>query len=327
MQLTDISASVLIPSSATALRALKELLTLPMLAGVPIWPDKFTTERSAEISTQLVISQSVGGKEFVTDNVAPMPRVWNFSGYIKGIPFIELTNWFMPSLLAQKTVIDMAYKSRVAIPFRTTDGEVVAVLIKRLRFVEEPDNMNTVRIEADVQEFNVMTVATSVEISSITQEGISKSLPAAGSTYGLPLAIGGVLVTNTVNVVAQAVEDTVAWLEADGKVNPLNTNMLDRLKSVLVVWFLEPNAGIQYFEFYTVISLGTLYLKFIWDSGSLEWTGSSQLGLDGEVRTFVLRPNIVIYSNTTDYSLQFRSEKDSIGLDDLADMEMDVLLW
>lgn len=190
-------------TGASALRLARNLLTLPALAFIPIHPSDFTTTREAEISTQLLISQEVGGKEYITDNIAPGPRYWKINGYISGIPYAELTNWFMPSLLLQKLVIDTAYKSRKPVIFRTTDGEVVNVLIKQCVFIEEADNMNTVKISALVQEYNFLTVKSSVNTSG-TDEAAGLSTPKSGFISGLALA-GGLAAATLVGVLVKEI--------------------------------------------------------------------------------------------------------------------------
>ena len=176
-------------TGASALRLARNLLTLPALAFVPIHPVSFRTVREAEVSSQLLISQEAGGKEFVTDNTAPGPRFWTIDGYISGIPYVELSCWFMPSLLLQKLVIDTAHKSRKPVIFRTTDGEIVNVLIRKNEFIEEADNMNTVHIQAIVQEINNLTVKSSVDTGS-TDEAAKSSMPSTGTLMGVALAAG-----------------------------------------------------------------------------------------------------------------------------------------
>ena len=172
---------------------LRKLLTLPTLAYVPIHLESFINEKEAEVSTQLLISQAIGGKEFVTDNIAPGPRIWTIKGYLKGIPYIEIFNYFMPSLLAQKIILDFAYNSRKPIPFKTTDGEVLDVLIKKRTYIEEPDNMNSVKIELVLQELNYLSVASSIA-GAVTEQAGKKSLFKTASANGAALSFGVVAV-------------------------------------------------------------------------------------------------------------------------------------
>lgn len=163
-----------------AIVALKQLLSLPLLGYIPIFSDSFIVERSAEISTQMLISNELdGGKQFVTDNIAPMPRVWTVKGYLRGIPYVELSHWFMPSLLVQKLFLETQYLSRRALMFRTVDGELVDVLIKRLSFINSPDNASTVQLEFTVQELNVLTI-----LSSVVGSQMNNSQPVIGSVPG-----------------------------------------------------------------------------------------------------------------------------------------------
>lgn len=206
MRLTGANVPLAQLTSPSALRLLRNLLTLPYLGFVPIHPESFVTKRAAEVSTQLIISQNIGGKEFVTDNIAPGPRIWMLKGYISGIPYIELSNWFMPSLVAQKLVIDAWYTSRKPVPFRTTDGELLTVLIKELSFLEEPDNMNTVKVEATLQEINFLSVGIAA-VANATAAATSKSVPIAGRAIGTGLVLGGAVVTRVVSGSTRVAEE------------------------------------------------------------------------------------------------------------------------
>ena len=307
MKLTGTNVPIAQLTAPSALRLLKTLLTLPYIGFVPIHPDSFITKRSAEVSTQLIVSQGIGGKEFITDNIAPGPRVWTLKGYISGIPYIELSNWFMPSLSAQKLVIDTWYTSRRPVPFRTTDGEIITALIKECSFVEEPDNMNTVRIEATLQEINYLTMISNVV--SGTAKGSLFSNPTVGKAIGLGLVAGGAVVTAGV-IVAQPNP------EEDGT---------ERTHTRQTIELPDLPETTENFSFYATTELGTLNLTFTFVEGA--WQITSKLGEDGELRTYTLLPNIMLNSLAEDYSLYFTSEKESIGFEDLSLVEMELVIW
>lgn len=318
MKLTGTNVPVAQLTAPSALRLLKNLLTLPYIGFVPIHTDSFITKRSAEVSTQLIVSQSIGGKEYITDNIAPGPRVWTLKGYISGIPYVELSNWFMPSLTAQKLVIDTWYTSRKPVPFRTTDGEIISVLIKECSFVEEPDNMNTVRIEATLQEINYLTITSS--ILSGTVKGSLLSNPAVGKAIGLGLQLG----TATISFIAlnsSTQESTVTeeeepiLAEADG----------DRVSQLEVITIPDIPEDTENLAFYTVSSLGTLNLTFTFNEDL--WHITAKMGEDGDLRSYTLIPNIILNPLAEDYSLYFSTDKDYIGLDDLSLAKMELVIW
>lgn len=312
MTLTGTNVPIAQLTAPSALRLLRNLLTLPYLGFIPIHPDSFVTKRAAEISTQLIVSQGIGGKEFITDNIAPGPRTWDLKGYISGIPFVELSNWFMPSLMAQKLVIDTWYTSRRPVPFRTTDGEILTVLIREYSFIEEPENMNTVRIEVSLQEINYLTMISNVV--SGTAKGSMLSNPAVGKAIGLGLAMGGAVVTA---VVIGTQDSEPKAIEQEDKA--------DRISQLEIIELPEVGEEIESFSFYAVTSLGSLNLTFVFTEGA--WQITSKLGEDGELRTYTLIPNIILNPLAEDYSLYFVSERESVGLSDLAFVEMDFVVW
>ena len=139
-------------------RALLEALSNPSLCYVPIYSSEFQRERVAEISTSMIMSQAEGKKQFVTDNVAPHPRVWTMTGYLRSlIPYLERTLLFKPTILLQKFVLDQAMISGEPVPFKTNEGEIVDVLISRLVMVDTPQSQSSVKIMATVQEIPYIT--------------------------------------------------------------------------------------------------------------------------------------------------------------------------
>lgn len=136
-----------------SVRAILEALSNPSLCFVPIYCEEFKRERSAEISTSMIMAQAEGKKQFVTDNTAPKPRVWSMTGYLKSlIPYLERTLLFKPTIMLQKFVLDQAMLSGEAVPFKTNDGEIVDVLISNLVMVDTPKSQSSVKIMATVQE-------------------------------------------------------------------------------------------------------------------------------------------------------------------------------
>jgi len=139
-------------------RALAETLANPSLNYVPIYSTGVECTRTAIVSTSMIMAQTSGNKQFVTDNTAPQPRVWTIKGYLRSlIPYLEDRLFFKPTLMLQKYIMDYSMTNREPIPFKSPDGEVVDVLIKSLRIITSPTNMNTAEITVDVQELNYLT--------------------------------------------------------------------------------------------------------------------------------------------------------------------------
>ena len=338
MILTGANVPISQLTSASALRFLKNLLTLPYIAFVPIYPESFDTTRTAEVSTQLVISQSIGGKEFVTDNIAPGPRMWKIKGYIKGIDYIELSNWFMPSLMAQKLIIDNAHTSRKPVAFRTTDGEVLSVLIKECSFIEEPDNMNTVHIEATLQELNYMTVNTSIPAAAATSKGLEKSLPLIGKSLGKAHSVGGVLLGYTAITGGVLLSGLYTLLEnaRTAAEAAILTSVADlfteeqaaKVRSMTIVpiptFPVSEEAGpIENFTFSTVFPFGTIFFSFVYINSV--WNITTEL--NSEVITYTLLPNMLLNPSATIFSLTFVSPLDPVGLDGIYNTQLVVTTW
>lgn len=133
--------------------ALMEALANPTVCYVPIYCESYSVARESEISMSMVMTQSSGEKQFVSDNNAPHPRVWTMTGYLRSlIPYLENFIYFKPTILLQKSILDQAMLSRKTVPLKTKDGEIVEVLIKSLTLTDEPRAQNTVQVSMTVQE-------------------------------------------------------------------------------------------------------------------------------------------------------------------------------
>ena len=105
----------------------------------------------------------------------------------------------------------------------------------------------------------------------------------------------------------------------------LTDKQFDRLKGQYNIDIPPISETVASFTFYARISLGTLYFSLnFWEN---QWYGTVRLGLEGELRTFTLIPNIVIFNNYEEYALVFVSEADHIALNGLGETELKVLLW
>jgi hypothetical protein len=165
-----------------------EALANPSLSYVPIYASSVVVTREATISTSMIMSQAAGNKQFVTDNTAPMPRVWTVTGYLRSLlPYIEGTLYFKPTILLQKFVLDYALTSRNTVPFKTADGEMVDVLVKTLKMTSNPQNQSSVQIDVTVQEMVYLT-AEEGTLASLSDSAKASIAPVSIASIGVAVA-------------------------------------------------------------------------------------------------------------------------------------------
>lgn len=122
------------------------------LIPVPIFPtDEYKESYPCQVSTQLLVD-TAGGKQFVTDNIAPGPRQWTINGYIAApetaianaaaslglgsIPGANILDQigqfmpsqFLPSLQLQKNYIVNMRDSRQPFYFRPKNNVIGATI-------------------------------------------------------------------------------------------------------------------------------------------------------------------------------------------------------
>lgn len=148
-------------------------LTTPTLCYVPIACDSIEETDEADISNTMIIAQDVVQKKYLTDNVAPKPRVWDIHGYITSLlPLEEHRLLIKPTLLTQRLILNNALRSRDTVPFKTDTGEIVDVVIVRLKMKSLPNAQNAYEISATVQEVEVLETTTDdvLQLDEIAKE-------------------------------------------------------------------------------------------------------------------------------------------------------------
>lgn len=148
--------------------------------GMPIYPDKYEEGGGTEIGTQTLVGgmddseggslDKVGALTRIMDNVVVMPRTWRIHGYmgvdIEGgglartvmtgggtLPGI-ITKFGREALgLAIKSYIKYVADARRPFKFTTEDGETVPALIQSYAIKAEPDNLNWIDVDLQIQEF------------------------------------------------------------------------------------------------------------------------------------------------------------------------------
>lgn len=314
---SNVPITELANTNSARIRLLKALLTTPWLAYVPIWPEEVVDELDAEISTQLVVSTIDGGKEFVSDNTAPKPRTWNIKGYIKGIPYIELTNWFMPSLSAQKLIIDSAIRLRRPLPFRTNEGEIVKVFVKNRKYLSSPDNMNAIKIELLVQEFLQFNIDALVN-GAIASEVAQSSIPQLGTFMGAAVQFGGVVAVKLLEDATAIAATAVEYYE---KRQPSTVEEYD---------LPSGDETIEHFTFSCNSFLGTLEFEFNYID--LVWYVNYNLvkpvtGYQSDLRSCTVKPNVIQQPDTPDYSIRFVTDAEQVNKSNIWTIKLEVLIW
>ena len=135
-----------------ALALAKTLVTTPTLINIdmkqgavyaiPLEVETNQKRAAAEVSESLVISTDA--KKYIADNVAPGAKSWNLSGYIKGIPSLEPTNYFQPFVLLHTDILWNWFNHGAVLIFKDGDAHIYQrVVIKDLQTAQQKDSCIT----------------------------------------------------------------------------------------------------------------------------------------------------------------------------------------
>lgn len=168
--------------AADAMGALQKALgslQQPSLCFIPIKSEILTERCQTDIGNTMIITQAEQKKEYVTDNAAPHPRVWNGKGYIECMaPIIESGLMIKPTLLVQQAILEAAADSRQPVKFKTDTGEVFDVLVQDLQITSLPKGTNAKMITYVVQEVKMLENATTAgEAASSLGKAAAASIP------------------------------------------------------------------------------------------------------------------------------------------------------
>lgn len=178
-----------------ALKMVKSLLDTPTLInpgffgtlkqGLPffvqIQTESHVQQGDALVSESLVIAK--GKKANIADNVAPGPWEWNLSGYILGMPSLELTNLFTPFVTLNTTLLKNAFKKGYILTFKDVGGAIYKrVAIKRLSIKTEADTRNAVPFSMTLKEINMM------DVLAPNLDALADDLISVGTTMATSLA-------------------------------------------------------------------------------------------------------------------------------------------
>lgn len=184
-----------------ALALAKTLVTTPTLINtdikqgaiyaIPLEVETNQKRAAAEVSESLVISTDA--KKYIADNVAPGAKTWNLSGYIKGIPRLEPTNYFQPFVLLHTDILWNWFTHGAVLIFKDGDARIYnRVIIKDLQTAQQKDSANACPFTMTLKEINIMETSTADLPDNATDDAnrLAKSRPMIGAAIGAPAALG-----------------------------------------------------------------------------------------------------------------------------------------
>lgn len=184
-----------------ALALAKTLVTTPTLINtdpkqgaiyaIPLEVETNQKRAAAEVSESLVISTDA--KKYIADNVAPGAKSWNLSGYIKGIPRLEPTNYFQPFVLLHTDIIWNWFTHGAVLIFKDGDARIYnRVIIKDLQTAQQKDSANACPFTMTLKEINIMETSTADLPDNATDDAnrLAKSRPMIGAAIGAAAALG-----------------------------------------------------------------------------------------------------------------------------------------
>ena len=191
----------IIEGNRKALALAKTLITTPTLFnvdptqgatyGIPLDVETNQQRASAEVSESLVIAMDA--KKFISDNVAPGSRSWQLSGYIRGIPRLEPTNYFQPYVMLHTQILWGWRNKGAVLWFKDGDSKIYPrVVIKDLQTAQQKDSANATPFTMTLKEINVMDTTALNFSDSATGDvnKLKKSIPTIGSTLGAAVDLG-----------------------------------------------------------------------------------------------------------------------------------------
>lgn len=192
-------------SGSEAFNDILQTLSSPTLCYVPISCDSLEENNEADVANTMIIAQNTGLKSYMTDNVAPKPRTWDIHGYITAlVPIIEDYLLVKPTLLTQRLLLNNAFKSRDTVPFKTDTGEILDVVIVRLKMKSLANAQNAYEVTATVQEVDVLDTSTTATALSLS--GVAKSSVALSTVKSLGACAAGSAPANVMSFVGKLVK-------------------------------------------------------------------------------------------------------------------------
>ena len=191
----------IINGNRKALSLAKTLITTPTLINVdirqgaiyaiPLRVETNQKRMSAEVSESLIIATN--SKENVTDNIAPGSKSWSLTGYIKGIPRLEPTNYFQPYVQLHTDILWNWAENGAILIYKDGNAQIHKnVVIKDLQTAQQKDSANGTPFSMTLKQLNVLqtNIVNMAEDTVQDVNGLRKSLPVFGSVLGMELEFG-----------------------------------------------------------------------------------------------------------------------------------------
>lgn len=182
-----------------ALALAKTFITTPTLINydptqgamyaIPLSVETNQRRAAAEVSESLIIASDV--KRYVSDNIAPGTKSWQLSGYIKGFPSIEPTNFFKPFVKLHTSILWNWFDSGAVLVFKDGDASVYTkVVIKDLQTAQQKDSANATPFTMTLKEVKVMKTSLLDLPDLVNKDRIINSIATIGSIQGAALGLG-----------------------------------------------------------------------------------------------------------------------------------------
>lgn len=193
----------IINGNRKALALAKTCITTPMLINydirqgavyaIPLSVETNQKSGAAVVSESLIISTDA--KKNVSDNVAPGSKSWRLSGYLKGIPSLEPSNYFQPFAQMHSDILWNWFEHGAVLVYKDGDAHFYEnIVIKDLQTAQQKDSANAVPFTLTLKELNTMSTnlisLQDIANGKLDPKQIMKSIPIIGSTLGAPLTLG-----------------------------------------------------------------------------------------------------------------------------------------
>lgn len=188
---TLLTNPVLINPAAGMPHAFESQTSMPFV--IPIEAESHKQHMEVNVSESLVIAKD--NKVNVTDNVAPGSWTWTISGYIPGVPELEVTNLFTPFVTMMTNFLRKAAQNGYLLVFKDIDSAIYYnVVIKSLDIVTQKDCKNRTPVTMTLKAINTMddleTMAAEAEKNATTVAGtMLGEAKNVGITTGVKLAV------------------------------------------------------------------------------------------------------------------------------------------
>lgn len=144
-----------------------KLTMYPNIEGIIIYADGESGSRRVDVSEQpLVVQADMGSTTYAMDNAVPHPREWSLKGYLMSSLPTDHYYILKPSIVAQKTYLDMCMQARRPVWYKTYDNIFVKVLITAFDYSWDPKAMNGLQVNIQLKEYVPFKVHTGLAIPS-----------------------------------------------------------------------------------------------------------------------------------------------------------------